>query len=107
MKTFSIFFCPVNNLYRALGCLLFAHTVPGKERVDDPVEDGDEEEDEDRVDDLHLVRLDVEAAHLTVHAGRLHTTACTCPVRKEVRSTAHVSTLVGKKVILTAHVSLF
>ena len=107
MKTFSIFFCPVNNLYRALGCLLFAHTVPGKERVDDPVEDGYEEEDEDRVDDLHLVRLDVEAAHLTVHAGRLHTTACTCTVRKEVRSTALVSTLVGKKVILTAHVSLF
>ena len=81
--------------------------IPGKERVDDPVKDGDEEEDEDRVDDLHLVRLDVEAAHLTVHAGRLHTTACTCTVRKEVRSTAHVSTLVGKKVILTAHVSLF
>ena len=72
--------------------------IPGKERVDDPVKDGDEEEDEDRVDDLHLVRLDVEAAHLTVHAGRLHTTACT------VR---HVNKFVGKKVILTAHVSLF
>jgi hypothetical protein len=42
-----------------------------KEGVDDSIEEGDEEEDESGVDDLHLVGLDDVAADLTVHPGSL------------------------------------
>ena len=39
--------------------------------VDDGVEEGDEDEDEGGVDQLHLVRLDDVPAELAVHAGGL------------------------------------
>jgi hypothetical protein len=45
--------------------------IPGEKGIDNPVEDRYEEEDEHGVDDLHLVWLDVQAAHLTVHTGSL------------------------------------
>ncbi len=31
-------------------------SVPGKDRVDDPVKDGDEEEDEEGLDDMYLAK---------------------------------------------------
>ena len=39
----------------------------GQEGIDDPVEEGDEEEDEQGIDDLHLVGLDGARPHGAVH----------------------------------------
>ena len=42
-----------------------------KLRVDEPVEDRDEDENHERIDNLHLVRFDDEAAQLPGSSDRL------------------------------------
>ena len=40
----------------------------GEERVDDDLKDGYEDQNEDWVEGLHLVRLDLKSPKLTIHA---------------------------------------
>ena len=40
----------------------------GEERVDDDLEDGNEDQNEDWVEGLHLVRLDLQLPKLAIHA---------------------------------------
>lgn len=48
----------------------------GKERVDDDLKDGNEDQNEDWVEGLHLVRLDLQLPKLAIHAHCLQ-----CPPR--------------------------
>ena len=58
-------------LLRLIKYLLNKMILLSKGWVDDLVEEWYEEEDEDRVDDSHLLRLDIQAPHLSVHPHSL------------------------------------